>query len=105
MDKVHILYKEDEEGCDILVGVFKTLFAAKKGKKQIEDRIEEIKEKYFLEYGSNFDGDKELLFGEDLIMEDEDLYDKLNDQYYGYYIKFEELGYRDLRIEEVEIKD
>lgn len=107
MNKVYLVWIESgmmEDYQYKLHDVFSSENLAEKVKKQLEDRIQNIKTLYYLEYNSDYNTDLESLQIGGLILEDEELYNKLVERVYNYQYNHEELNYSKIVIEEREVK-
>jgi len=102
MEKVYLVTYETDDWWNIQY-ICDSFLKATDKKAELEKHIQNIKTYYYLEYNSDYDSDLEKILGEDLIMEDENLYEELVDKVYIFQAKYNELRYNNINIEEREV--
>ena len=107
MSKVYLVWASPKnyDGCSQLHSVCSSFSAAENKKKQIEQKIQNIKTQYYLEFESDYDKDEQYVCG-DWIDDDEDISEEksntLMHQVYNYQHLYPELRIAEITIEERE---
>jgi len=83
--------------------ICRSLEIAEKEKLKLEEKIQNIKTQYYLEFNSDYDKDVDLLNENDLIMVNEVRYDDLMHSIYNYQNLHSELNIHTIQIEEREL--
>jgi len=106
MNKVYLVTTQRGDWDDYSWSVFsicRSLEIAEKEKLKVEEKIQNIKTQYYLEFNSDYDKDVELLNDDGLITDNEVRYDDLMHSIYNYQNLHSELNIHTIQIEEREL--